>query len=221
LQGRTGLAGRPCIGAASGSLARFRTSHHHHSEAFARQGKLRNANRDESPYRRRRLPPRGLCETEAGRPSSHTETTQDHIKGKEDSFSSKRRPDQDPAKTRPKQAFTARSHPYVSNGLSGGLSTMADPRATLTLFPSPVVHPIPSHSSRGSPWQQTDACRALSCRDRGQLRSIKSTVAGFWNSSVEIDSRDTLRAEMLRLLSWCSPKTLAGGTLHGAKQGHI
>lgn len=108
-----------------------------------------------------------------GRPSGHTETTRDHINvekrrlltAKEDRIKTRPRPD-------PRKPLRPDLSQMCQKGLPGRLSTMADPRATLVLFPSPVVRPIPSRSSRGSPWQQTVACRALPCCGRGQLRSI-------------------------------------------------
>lgn len=167
-------------------------------------GKLRDANREAS--RGDVLTP-GLCETNAGRlvTQRRHETTSMSKKtaspAKEDRIKTRPRPD-------PSKPLRPDLSQMCQKGLPGRLSAMADPRATLILFPSPVVRPIPSRSSRGSPWQQTVACRALPCRGCGQLRSIQSTAAEFWNSSVELVSRDdSLRAEMVRWSSWCSPKT--------------
>lgn len=180
-------------------------------------GKLRDANREAS--RGDVLTP-GLCETDAGRlvTQRRHETTSMSKKtaspAKEDRIKTRPRPD-------PSKPLRPDLSQMCQKGLPGRLSAMADPRATLILFPSPVVRPIPSRSSRGSPWQQTVACRALPCRGRGQLRSIQSTAAEFWNSSVELVSRDdSLRAEMVRWSSWCSPTTPPTSSWR-AKQGWI
>lgn len=193
LQGRAGLAGRPCIGVASGSLARFRTSHRHLFRSLGCWGKLCDANREAS---------RQTSAKQRSTVWSHRDDTRPHQYRKKTASPAK----EDRIKTRPRPDPRKPLRPDLSQmcqkGLPGRLSTMADPRATLVLFPSPVVRPIPSRSSRGSPWQQTVACRALPCCGRGQLRSIQSTAAEFWNSSVELVSRDSLRAEMVRWSSW-------------------
>lgn len=213
---RAGLAGRPCIGVASGSLARFRTSHRH---LFPKPLLLGQTTRCKQRGVQR-CPHPGLCETDAGRlvTQRRHETTSMSKKtaspAKEDRIKTRPRPD-------PSKPLRPDLSQMCQKGLPGRLSAMADPRATLILFPSPVVRPIPSRSSRGSPWQQTVACRALPCRGRGQLRSIQSTAAEFWNSSVELVSRDdSLRVEMVRWSSWCSPTTPPTSSWR-AKQGRI
>lgn len=163
LQGRASLAGRPCIGVASGSLARFRTSHRHRFRSLGCWGKLCDANREAS---------RQTSAKQRSTVWSHRDDTRPHQCRKKTASPAK----EDRIKTRPRPDPRKPLRPDLSQmcqkGLPGRLSTMADPRATLVLFPSPVVRPIPSRSSRGSPWQQTVACRALPCCGRGQLRSI-------------------------------------------------